>query len=487
MNSKSNNIKITKSSVIWNYIGTFFNLGVNLIILPIILVTLSTDEVGVWYVFLGISGIISIMDFGFSPSLSRAVTSAWSGAKKIEKNGYFVIDIFTNTNYSLTKNIYTLSKRIYILMTTLLIFLLIIPGSFFILSILPKISVLSSSYYIISWVIYSIGTSLSFYFSHLQTLLKGIGLIKLINLITILSRIIFIFISTLGLILGFGLISIASALLFSSLIMVILGTIKLEEKINLNLKVHNEESSQSKKDIFYKLIPNSAKYSLVTLGGYLSSRALILLTSTYLGLEVTASIGLTMQILDLIGALSQLLFHTYSPKISSFFQLNKVNESTRLFAIVMVFQLIVAGLGLIMLNTFGNNILGILSAETSLINGIILFSLSIIMYFDWNTSVFINFIMSTNEIPFAKTSIISGIIVSILAYLFLAHTDLGLWAIVISRASVGILFNSWYWPFYVFKKFKVSFIDLFKIGFSDLFLFLKVLLKKLYKSVIGTI
>jgi O-antigen/teichoic acid export membrane protein len=66
-------IKITKEDVIWNYAGSILNLGMNVIILPFVLRILSTEELGLWYVFGSISALVSLLDFGFSPSIMRNI------------------------------------------------------------------------------------------------------------------------------------------------------------------------------------------------------------------------------------------------------------------------------------------------------------------------------------------------------------------------------------------------------------------------------
>ena len=61
-------IKAKKKDIVWNYIGIFFSMGANFLILPFMLWFLDADSIGLWYVYLSIGGIAALFDFGFNPT-----------------------------------------------------------------------------------------------------------------------------------------------------------------------------------------------------------------------------------------------------------------------------------------------------------------------------------------------------------------------------------------------------------------------------------
>ncbi|WP_102115977.1 hypothetical protein [Lactiplantibacillus plantarum] len=81
------NIKASKTDIIWSYIGTAFSLSSSFLLLPFIMIKLSSDELGLWYVFLAINGLVSLFDFGFDPAFARNVTYAWGGATRLRRVG----------------------------------------------------------------------------------------------------------------------------------------------------------------------------------------------------------------------------------------------------------------------------------------------------------------------------------------------------------------------------------------------------------------
>ena len=98
---------INRKDVIWTYLGKFFTVGVNIILLPLVMAALSESELGLWYVFASISQIVSLFDFGFSATISRHMTYAFSGAGKLEKT-YVTDSVFNKPNEQLMAGNYNL-------------------------------------------------------------------------------------------------------------------------------------------------------------------------------------------------------------------------------------------------------------------------------------------------------------------------------------------------------------------------------------------
>ena len=47
-------VNIGKKDVIWSYLGYFFNLCTNIILMPFILRAVEGNELGLWYTFLSV-------------------------------------------------------------------------------------------------------------------------------------------------------------------------------------------------------------------------------------------------------------------------------------------------------------------------------------------------------------------------------------------------------------------------------------------------
>ena len=107
-------IKITKRDVLWGYTAQFFNIGVNVLILPFILRLLPVEILGIWYVFLSISAFVLMLDFGFQPTFARNVAYVMSGATRLKAEGVDEeAEVLDCPNYALLKNIIKTMRRFY--------------------------------------------------------------------------------------------------------------------------------------------------------------------------------------------------------------------------------------------------------------------------------------------------------------------------------------------------------------------------------------
>ena len=131
-------LKVSRKDILWNYIGNILNIGVNILILPVILRILSSKELGLWYVFSSISSLTHLLEFGFNPTIMRNITYAWSGAKSIMKEGTNNSIYDDNPNYSLLRSLTISSKRIYFIISIIAYILILTIGTVYIMSLLPN-------------------------------------------------------------------------------------------------------------------------------------------------------------------------------------------------------------------------------------------------------------------------------------------------------------------------------------------------------------
>lgn len=84
-----------------------------------------------------------------------------------------------------------------------------------------------------------------------------------------------------------------------------------------------------------------------------------------------------------------------------------------------------------------------------------------------------SFIITSNSIPFVKSSIFSGIAIIVLSLLLINITNLRLWSFLISQCIVQLSYNNWKWPLEVNKDLNINFLDIFKIGINKVIRIIK--------------
>src|ERR1700687_134867 len=80
-------VRARQSAVAWSLLGTILRIIGGLIVLPLSARKLTSDHLGLWYVFLSLQGIATLFDLGFSPAVVRAAGYLWAGARQLRPFG----------------------------------------------------------------------------------------------------------------------------------------------------------------------------------------------------------------------------------------------------------------------------------------------------------------------------------------------------------------------------------------------------------------
>ena len=296
-------IKTNKKDIIWSFIVQFFNVGSGIIILPLILKKLSSDELGIWYIFSMISNLIYLLDFGFLPSIQRNVAYVYSGASELLKEGINFSKI-DEINFQLLADIINISRNIYKKITFLTIFLLLTFGTYYIKSL----GNLNKSI-IIAWVLYSFSICLNFYYFYFNALLRGKGLIEESNKILLFSRLGFIIFSIFGIYMKLGLLAMSLGNIISVIIIRVCSykiffTKALQEKIKKYKITKN-------KNLFNIIFFNSYKQGLVSVSTFFIVKGNLFLATKFFTLAEVAEYGLTIQIFGLLTTICTTLINVF--------------------------------------------------------------------------------------------------------------------------------------------------------------------------------
>src|SRR5699024_1573702 len=81
-------MNINRRDVMWGYISFILVQGVNVLLLPFVLIYLNDKELGLWYTFTSIYGLAMLIDFGLQATISRNISYVWSGAEEIKTVGH---------------------------------------------------------------------------------------------------------------------------------------------------------------------------------------------------------------------------------------------------------------------------------------------------------------------------------------------------------------------------------------------------------------
>ena len=211
-------VNISRVDVFWNYCATFFKIASSILLFPLILRTLPSEEVGVWAIFTSISSLVFLLDFGFHATFVRNVSYVFGGAQSLIKEGIPTEDNNSKgINYTLLKEIIVAMKWFYTRASFLLLFLLLTLGTIYFSYVLKGFLGSKSNIYL-AWVLFCGINTYNLYTLYFDSLLEGRGLIRTSKKIIIIGNVGYLISAAILVLNGYGLISIIVSQLLSILI-----------------------------------------------------------------------------------------------------------------------------------------------------------------------------------------------------------------------------------------------------------------------------
>lgn len=440
---------IGKREIAWSYAGTFFTIGAGIILLPFMLNKLPADTIGIWTIFQTISMLVFMLDMGFKPSFARNLSYIFSGVKSLQKEGISASTDIEEVDYSLLKGTLRAMQLFYRWIAISALVLLLTAGTAYIYYLLGKYSG-DHTDVIVAWILLVCINCYSTYTLYYESLLTGKGYIKESQQINILGQLCYICLAILLIYCGFGLSAIVSSQLISIIIRRILSyrvffTRDLKDKL-----AHAQ--TQDPKQILNAIYPNAIKSGLTSIGGFLVNKSSILICSIFLPLPTTASLGITIQVMELLSRCGLVVYTSTLPKIAQYRVERALNALRRLYsysvyALIAVF--VAGGTAIVFL---GNPILNCLHSETLLIPTSMLCAMLLFFFLEQNHIIAAGYIMADNRIPFFIPSLLSGAATVLLMLFFMAVLDWGLWGAVIAPGIAQLVYQNWKWPSVVIKE-----------------------------------
>ncbi|MEZ9753817.1 O-unit flippase-like protein [Vibrio splendidus] len=434
----------SKKDVIWGYLAQFLNIGSGIIIIPVAIKYLTTEELGLWYLFIAIAGLAQLLEFGFQPTISRMISYVYSGAKYLLPTG--IPEMGKDINYQLLYDLISASKKIYrYISITTAVFLLTI-GTYY-LNTFQEFEVNQ----LIAWVVFSSSTIINFYFSYLNGIIIGKGEQLVLYRIVSFSKLLMLMVSVPLLVLNYGLMSMAIGTFVSLLItrLLLYKQLNDKQKLDVNRLSLIDKVSLSQVKIVWKA---AWKLGLTSLGAFLILRANQFIASSYLGLQVAASYGLTIQIISVLSSVSAMYFTLNLPRINALQSLKdrvKIKPLVKKTFVVVYLLYFLGSLGLVLI---GVPILKYLSSNTELVS-LNLLVLMLFMYgLELNHSISATYLTTLNKVPFVYSALISGICIVFLSLIIVNFSTIGLLGLVCAQFIIQFAYNNWYWPLQTWKN-----------------------------------
>jgi len=438
-------MKINKVDVIWNYAATFLKIAASTLLLPFMLRLLSPETVGIWSVFVTINSLVLLFDFGFNPSFTRSITYILIGMQKLQAKGFSYIDAneMMEVDYGLLKAVLKAMQWFYLRISIIFFLLLSTFGTFYIYTLLKNYHSSHIEVYV-AWGLLCIINTFNLSSIYYDSLLQGKGLVKKSKQIIIISQAVYLLTAAILIIAGKGLIAIVAAQ-GTSVVIVRWLSHRLFFTKDIKDKMDKAEA-HSKDDIFKAIYPNAVKIGLTTLGTFMVQRSAIIIGSLYLTLQEIASYGISMQIIALIAGMASIYTATYHPKIVSLRVQGDRRSIKNIYTrglFIFIATYIIAGACMVLI---GNPVLHFIGSKTELLMPSMLFLALLLSLEQTNFLIAGNILATKNEVPFFKSSLISGAAIILGLIISFHFFNSGIACMLVVPIIIDIAYQAWKWP-----------------------------------------
>ena len=152
------------------------------LVLPLVLTRLNTEEIALWYLFSIIIGLQRLADVGFSPTFSRVIAYGMGGLSTSELKDLRSIKYSAKSrepNWDTIEQICSTMQAIYLRLTVILILLLVTLGTWALLKPISTIADVTSGW--IAWSIILLASTLTLLGNAYNSYLQGVNQIALLR------------------------------------------------------------------------------------------------------------------------------------------------------------------------------------------------------------------------------------------------------------------------------------------------------------------
>jgi len=427
-------------------------------ILPLILKKFTPGDIVLWYMFSTFITLQTLADFGFRQTFSRLISFAFGGAESIDR-----IDLNSAKKAEGTPNMDLLSKivssmrYIYARLTVVLMISFSVFGTWSLLKPVEDASNERQAW--ISWIIFLIITSISFYGKLYLNFLEGtykIALVRRIDTLTSLGSVLF---SILVLLFSPSLLNLVIVNQTWVLIVAIRDwhlCFKIEDGLYSKLS----RSLPFDKD-FFKLVWQPAWRSGIS---FVMSLGLTNLTGiVYAQIADTSAVASYLLALRILNQIKDISMAPFFSKLSLMAIYRVKGDQKSLVEIIkrgMFLSHLVFVVGVVFVGVFSDNLMEIVHSKVPFVSQGLWLLLGIAFFINRYGSMHMYVYLSTNHVISHIADGVSGVIY--IVFCVLLSKVMGVYSIPVAMIIGYLGFYSWYAAKYSYSSIEISFFKLEK-------------------------
>jgi O-antigen/teichoic acid export membrane protein len=444
--------RVFGSAVGWSWVFNGLRLAAGLLLLPLVLRILSDADFGMYCVFLSISAMVPLVDFGFGPTIGRFVSYAMGGATSLQAHGVSMDTHGSAPNFALLWQLLYTTRRLYRYMTLAVLVVLGLWGTYLVELRIDQTSSLLLTR--IAWGVTLAAALFDIYSNWWVVYLRNLNQVVVSTQIAAAGMVLRVALAVVLLLSGFGLISLP----LSSLVGSALQRFFARRKVLAILGAHPAPSTLRTDEQFKVLWPNTWRLGLQLLGNYLATYGNTAVCTHFFGLPITGHYGLSMQLIEIAIGMAVVWTSVKWPIISQYRARHDLAAIRAMLwprvwlqnitYIILALAVLALGPWLLRLIGSGKHMLPLPWMIVLAANGFCILQFNL-----WGTLISIE-----NRLPYLWPTLATSVLSLAFSLALIQFTALGVGALVLGPFLAGILFNYWYWPFYSARNLGTSLI-----------------------------
>ena len=423
-----------QSPVFWTGFVTLLRTGGFFIVLPVLLRKVPTEELGMWYVFLGIAQFSGIVELGFAPNISRFASFFLGGAASPRSIGIdHSTSGHTEPNLAGIAGLAQLGRTLYPRLGAAVGVLMTLGGGiwlyiqfgakFWNLQVAP------------AYFLYAAGMTASMYGYFWMNLLFGVDRVRQGQQVFATGLILNYALCLGGLLAGAGLYALALGQIALALYPRWMAS-RIVQKDFLSKAPSIQEVS------WRDLWPMTWRSGLCTFAAWLSMPVTTLICAQITGLADTARYGLSMQLVMMVYGLAGTWMSVCWPKLAVLRTQQEQSAIRRLVAGRMGLSVATYLLGAFASWWLAPLAIHLFKSKTDFLPPALLALLFGVVLIDFLMGNFKSFLVTGNHMPHLNSTLVAGVLTVVLCFI-LGHY-FGILGIILSIAVSQLIFNFWY-------------------------------------------
>jgi O-antigen/teichoic acid export membrane protein len=406
--------RLFNTGIFWSYSTTCLRFGGLLLILPVVLRKIPSEQLGLFYLFQSLYTIAFFLDIGFSATITRTVSYLWVGAPSIQAPGGAKVQTASSAipNWPLIQELIGTFQPFFH-MSAVALFLIL---SAICIPYYEKAAHALESPHeaVLIWLAMSFGTSLNFAGSIWPALLGGINHVRDQQFGQFLAIAAGYMVTLVGLLLGFQLWALVVSQIAQGLLNREYARLRFQQVVGTEIRFDRLMFDWT---VMKKIWPSAWRTGLI--GGAVTFilNLPVLMTSSLIGLDKAASVGLTMQIALMVSQLASVGMLVKMPMFSMLRVQRQRQEIRRIFFQRLALYGVLLGVGTGCVFLLGDWILvHVVHSKTPLPSQLLMLLIFIFVGVEGFQALFRLLAMSSNELSFWKPLVFSCALLPLLGW-----------------------------------------------------------------------